>query len=186
MQLIKSFIIGVSLPLILCFSIVNPAVQAQKDSALFVIQQHIELLNQNNWTAIPALWVKEEQNSLMSFITSSENQKNKLGLFNIKKAHLVAWRELPFEYGKHFLPRYIEKFTNPRVFYVAVDYSVYREDKYHINGVNYFLVCVASEENQWKIVLTPHVPVNSLITDGYGFGTDDEKTFDERRLRFVH
>lgn len=78
----------------------------------------------------------------MSFINNSENQKNKLSLFNIKKAHLVAWKELRFEYGKHFLPmRYIEKFTNPRVLYVAVDYTVYREDKYHINRLNFPRMC---------------------------------------------
>ncbi|MFD0616968.1 hypothetical protein ACFQZR_05790 [Paenibacillus sp. GCM10027629] len=133
------------------------------------------------------MWVKEERDTLRGFINNSENQKNKLGLFNINKALLAAWKELPIEYGKHFLPmRYIEKFINPRVFYVAVDYTVYREDKYHINGVNYFLISVALEDNQWKIVLTPHIPVKSIITDGYGFGRDDEKTFDERRIKFVH
>ncbi|MEC0094391.1 hypothetical protein [Paenibacillus macquariensis] len=92
-----------------------------------------------------------------------------------------------FEYGKQFLPmRYVEKFTSPRLYYVAIDYSVYREDKFHINGVNYFLICVALEDNQWKIVLTPHVPVKSLIADGYGFGRDVERTFDDRRIKFIH
>jgi hypothetical protein len=79
--------------------------------------------------------------------------------------HLVAWNEILFEYGKHFLPaQYVEKYSNPRNYFVAVDYTVHREDKNQINGVNYFLICVAQEDNQWKIVLTPHVPVKSLIT----------------------
>lgn len=104
MQLTKLFIIRALLLIILCFSYGNPTIQAQEDSALFVIQKYTELLNQNNWTLIPDLWVKEEQNTIKSFINNSKNQKNKLGLFNIKKAHLVAWKELHFEYGKQFLP----------------------------------------------------------------------------------
>jgi hypothetical protein len=42
------------------------------------------------------------------------------------------------------------------------------------------------EDGMWKIALTPHVPVQSLINDGYGFGTDDEKTYTERRLKFIN
>ncbi|MEH7403187.1 hypothetical protein V7148_19655 [Gottfriedia acidiceleris] len=29
-------------------------------------------------------------------------------------------------------------------------------------------------------------PINSLIRDGYGFGTDDEKTYDERRMKYLN
>lgn len=105
---------------------------------------------------------------------------------NIEKAKLVGWKELPYEYGQNFLPiRYIEKFKSPKVFYVAVDYKVHRQTKYHINGVNYFLVAAVKQNSEWKIAVTPIVPVKSIIAVGFGFGTDDEKTYDERRLQFV-
>jgi hypothetical protein len=123
--------------------------------------------------------------SLLIFSTTSKKE-HKVGLFNIKIAHLVASKQIPYEYGKIYLPtRYIESFIAPQIFYVAVDYEVFREDKYHINGVNYFFIVTVVEDGKRKIVITPLVPIKSMISDGYGFGTLDEKTFDERRLKFV-
>ncbi|NEU32116.1 hypothetical protein GN156_15275 [bacterium LRH843] len=104
---------------------------------------------------------------------------------NIKEANLVRWKELPYEYGKQFLSnRYMEKFNNPRVFYVGVNYKVHSQNEYFIDGVNYFLIAMVLEDGMWKIALAPHVPVQSIISAGYGFGTDDEKTYTERRLKF--
>lgn len=37
-----------------------------------------------------------------------------------------------------------------------------------------------------KIALTPLVQVSSIISDGYGFGPKDEKTYDERRMQFYN
>jgi hypothetical protein len=65
-----------------------------------------------------------------------------------------------------------------------VDYKVHKQNKYFINGVNYFFIVLVLQDRQWKIVFTPLVPVSSIIDDGYGFGTEDEKTFDKRRLSF--
>lgn len=122
---------------------------------------------------------------MKSFIDVKENQEKKLGLLNIRKAQLLKWKELPYNYAENYIPsRNLEQYSNKKAFYVAVDYKVYHEDEYHINGVNYFLVVLVLEVNEWRIALTPLVPVNSIIFDGYGFGTEDEKTFDERRLKF--
>lgn len=46
MRLVKAFIIGFIVPLLLCFSAIEPSVLAQEDSALTVINQYIEALNQ--------------------------------------------------------------------------------------------------------------------------------------------
>ena len=51
-------------------------------------------------------------------------------------------------------------------------------------GLTIFYVVLVLEDNEWRIALIPLVPVKSIIFDGYGFGTEDEKTFDERRLKF--
>jgi hypothetical protein len=101
-----------------------------------------------------------------------------------KEAHLIAYKQIPYEYSRIYLPAYIESQSSPQVFY-AVSYKVYKEDKYHINGLNYFFIVTVLEESKRKIILAPHVSVRSIIADGYGFGTPDEKTFDERRLKFV-
>ncbi|MET3849094.1 hypothetical protein [Paenibacillus sp. OAE614] len=51
-----------------------------------------------------------------------------------------------------------------------------------MDSLNYFLIVTVLEESKRKIILVPFVPIRSIIADGYGFGTPDEKNFDERRL----
>ncbi|SED11835.1 hypothetical protein [Paenibacillus sp. GP183] len=161
-------------------------VYAKDASAEKLVTSYIKSINEKNWSDIPGLWVKGQRDELIDFFNNKQNKKQMVGIFNIKKAHLVASKQIPYEYGQIYLPsRYIESFNAPQIFYVAVDFKVYKEDKYHINGVNYFFIVTAIEDGKRKIVLTPLVPVKSLISDGYGFGTLDEKTFDERRLKFV-
>lgn len=62
---------------------------------------------------------------------------------------------------------------------------MHSQNEFFINGVNYFLIAMVLEDGEWKIAMTPHAPVRSIIDDGYGFGTEDEKTYDERRLKFI-
>ncbi|SEO95278.1 hypothetical protein [Paenibacillus sp. OV219] len=150
-----------------------------------VVRSYIELIDKREWSGIPPLWVKNQSELLINFFTNEQNRNNRLGLFNIENAKLVALKQIPYDYGKNDMPtRYIEYFTAPEIYYVAVDYNVYREDKYHINGVNYFFIVTVLEDGKRKIALTPHVPVNQIISDGYGFGTADERTFFERRTKY--
>lgn len=154
-------------------------------SVIEVSGDYFKDINESRWTNVAKWYVKEEANEMKYFMDDKENQERKLGLFNIRKARLLDCKELPYDYAENYLPnRYMEHYGNKKVFYVAVDYKVYHENEYHINGVNYFLVVLVLEDNNWRIALTPLVPVNSIIFDGYGFGTKDEKTFDERRLKF--
>ncbi len=154
-------------------------------SAIEVIEGYFNDINESRWTNVDKWYVKEQANEIKSFLEDKENQEKKLGLLNIRKARLVKWNELPYDYAEKYVPsRHIEHFGDKKVFYVAVDYKVYHENEYHINGVNYFFVVLVLEDNKWRIASTPLVPVKSIIFDGYGFGTEDEKTFDERRLKF--
>lgn len=147
---------------------------------------YINSINEKKWSDIPDLWVKGQREILINFLNNKQNKNQKVGLFNINKARIVASKQISYEYGKIYIPtRYIETFIDPQIFYVAVNYEVFREDKYHINGVNYFFIITVLEGRKRKIVLTPHVPVNQIIRDGYGYGTADEKTFYERRIKYV-
>lgn len=171
----------------LLFILFINAVQAEALSAIGVIQSFIDDIDKNKWSEIPNWWTNDQGKDLSDFMKNKENQKYKRGLFNIKQAKLVRWKELPYEYAKNYLPtRYMEKFENPRVFYVGVDYKVYKQNNFFINGINYFFIVVVLQEGEWKIALTPHIPVSSIIYDGYGFGTEDEKTFDDRRLKYIN
>jgi hypothetical protein len=157
------------------------------ESPINVIDNYINNLNNNQWEEAASWWDKKSRQELLAFIAKRENQKYKCGILNIKEANLVRWKELPYDYGKHFLSsRYMEKFNNPRVFYVGVNYKVHTQNKYFIDGVNYFFIAMVREDEMWKIALAPHVPVQTIIYDGYGFGTDDEKTFNKRRLKFLN
>lgn len=179
-------LIYLRLNIILLLSVTIINFQTERVSALKVIREYFNDFTENRWVNIDKWYVKEEANKIYGFMNDKVNQDNKVGLLNIKKARLLNAKELPFDYAGKYIPNYYaEKYGNPKVFYVAVDYKVYHENEFHLNGVNYFLVVLVLENNNWKIALTPLVPINSIIFDGYGFGTKDEKTFDSRRLKFT-
>ncbi|MFJ7934564.1 hypothetical protein [Sporosarcina sp. NPDC096371] len=153
--------------------------------AIGVMEGYFNDINESRRANVDKWYVKEEAKLMRSFLDDKENQEKKLGLLNIRKARLLKWKELPYDYAEGYVPtRYIDQYANKKIFYVAVDYMVFHEDEYHINGINYFFVVLVLESDNWRIALIPHVPVNSIISDGYGFGTKDEKTFVERRLKF--
>ncbi|MBT2695155.1 DUF4829 domain-containing protein [Bacillus sp. ISL-55] len=172
------------------FSIFNLSVNGEKtkmEAPINVIKNYFYYLNKSQWEVAVSRWDKDSRKDLLDFIADKENQMFKRGLLNIKEAHLVMWKELPYEYGKQFLSyRYKEKFKSPKVYYVGVNYKVYSQNKYFIDGVNYFVIAMVLEDGKWKIALTLLVPVSSIISDGYGFGTKDEKTYDERRMQFYN
>ena len=163
--------------------------QTEGMSAINAIEGYFNDINDSRWSSVDKWYVNEKSMELKSFLSNEDNQKKKLGLLNIREARLVKLKELPYSYAEDFLPnRYMEQYDNlkKKVFYVAVDYTVYHEDQYHINGFNYFFVVLVLEDNHWRIALTPHIPVKIIVSDGYGFGTKDEETFDERRQKFTN
>lgn len=162
----------------------NPAF-ATGDPNEPIVRQYIELINAKDWNGIPALWIKRQRETLAPFFNDKRNNQRKAGLFNIKQAALVSSRPIPYEYGSQFLPSFIDSLPDPQISYVAAYYQVHREDKYHLNGVNYFFIVTANENGNRRIALTPHVPTDQLISDGYGFGTPDEKSYRERRIKYV-
>ena len=174
--------------LFIYLTVFNTSVSGEETKTpINVINNYFNDINKEQWENAASCWVKISRNELLGFIANKENQIYKRGLLNIKEAELVRWKELPYEYGNQFLPgRYMEKFKNPKVYYVAVKYKVHSQNKYFINGVNYYVIAMVLEDEKWKIALTPHVPVSSIISDGYGFGTKDEKNYDERRLQFYN
>jgi hypothetical protein len=183
----KMQIYKISFFLLLLLNLLTTDIAYAKDvSVENVVTIYINSINDKKWSAIPDLWVSGQRGEFIAFFNNKLNKEQRIGVYNIKKAHLVALKQIPYDYGRIYLPtRYIESFGSPQIFYVAVDYKVFHEDKYHLNGVNYFFIVTVSEGGNRKLALTPHVPVNQIIRDGFGFGTSDEKTFDKRRIKFV-
>ncbi|PIC62642.1 hypothetical protein CSV79_15920 [Sporosarcina sp. P13] len=196
----SSFLLLVSLGILICELNYGTVIANPKDtspyiresvtevgykSAIEVMKGYFKDINEGHWAKVDKWFVKEESYIIKGFLDDKENQEKKLGLLNIRKARLVDWKELPYDYARNYVPsRNIDQYRDKKVFYVAVDYKVYHENEYNINGVNYFFVVLVLEDNKWKIASIPLVPVKSIIFDGYGFGTEDEKAFDVRRLKF--
>lgn len=163
------------------------SVDVENEEPVNVIHSYFEDLNKKQWVNATSWWVNKSKEDLLGFIADKENQTHKRGLLNIKEADLVMWKELPYEYAQQYLPtRYVKKYKNPKVYYVGVNYQVYSQNEFFIDGMNYFLITIVQEDGKWKIALINDVPVSSMISDGYGFGTKDEKNFDARRIRFYH
>jgi len=122
--------------------------EVEYKSAIEVIRGYFNDINESRWTNVDKWYVKEEANEMKSFMVDKEKQEKKFGLLNIRKAQLLNWKEMPYEYAENYLPnRYMEQYENKKVFYVAVEYKVYQENEYHINGVNYFFVVLVLEDN---------------------------------------
>jgi hypothetical protein len=174
-----------ALVILFCCLIPGTAKGDQTLNSIQVIKHYFDDINQNQWEKATSWWVEEQRQVLLHFISNKVNQQQKLGLLNIKESKLVRWKELSYENGKNYLPnRYMEKFANPRVFYVGVHLKVHTQNEFFIDGVNYFLMAMVEENGEWKIALIPIAPVQSIIYDGYGFGTEDEKTYHIRRLKY--
>ena len=61
------------------------------------------------------------------------------------------------------------------MFYVGIDYQVSRETKYYFNGVNYRIAVVVSNGSRWYLAELSDAPVETIVSDGYGFGSRSEK-----------
>lgn len=93
-----------------------------------IVTTYINLINDKQWSGIPDLWVKNQSDTFIDFFNSKQNKERRIGLFNIQKAHLIAWKQIPYAYRRNYIStRYIELFYSPHIFYITVDYKVYRE-----------------------------------------------------------
>ncbi|MFD1737881.1 hypothetical protein ACFSCX_15195 [Bacillus salitolerans] len=156
-------------------------------SPVAVIHQFYEDVSHNRWDEAPYWWIEQQRVELKGFFENENNIREKKGLYNLKEAKLVMWKELPYEYGLSYVPsEYMDFFTkDKKIYYVGVNYTVHKQTQSFIDGTNYFLIAMVRENGDWKIALTTHVTVSSIIEDGHGFGTEDECTYDKRRLKDV-
>jgi hypothetical protein len=179
--------------LYLTFSLFPEISKAKDNSPIAVVEEMYTDVNEEKWCSIPSTWEKKQQHTMSNFFCSPHPNKSG-GLFNIKLAKIIEWKEIPNNIGINFVSRgfilpMFDKQNRPiqvKFVYVAVNYKVKQENKYAINGTNYPLFALTKTVNQdWKIAQMVIVPTRSMIANGFGFGTLDEKTFDERRIKFL-
>lgn len=172
-KIIKLFLV-VSL-MIFSLSFQNTQVNAATNSPMSTIETLVKLINQESWQSIPELWVSDMKAGISPFFSSNENKQNHKGLFNIKKAKLLDWKELSYEEASP----YTTVHDNARYFYFSIDNSVHKDDKYHMNGINYYLSALVQENGEWKIAQFSTAPVDIFVANKIGFSTEDEKKLAE-------
>ncbi|MFC4812495.1 hypothetical protein [Paenibacillus sp. GCM10023250] len=191
----KSFAPLLLVPLLLLGLAGQPAPaeahHAHHDAAGIVLHRYADYINQKNWPAFAGLWSAGQQPMWSSFFGSADNRKQHAGVLGVKRAKLVGYKEVPKELGLNFVGngtgRYLETSgAESRFFYAAFRYDVFRESQYRLNGMNYMLMVLVNENGHWRICHCSVAPTARFIESGYGFGTADERTYDERRQRFVH
>ncbi|MBL0389194.1 SpoIID/LytB domain-containing protein [Tumebacillus sp. ITR2] len=141
-----------------------------------VLKNRIKFVNDKNWGAFLDTSVDADKPILNQFLQSDISRKNKDGVFAIQNAKVVGVKELSLDESSNYaaLSKYIEKYGQAKVYYVAVDYKVDKESKYFLNGINYFLAITVPENGTWKVAEFSSAPVDTITSRKQGFGTTDE------------
>ncbi|SFI78220.1 hypothetical protein SAMN02799624_02158 [Paenibacillus sp. UNC496MF] len=190
----KSFASLLLVPLLLLGLAGRPAHaearHARADAAEVVLHRYVDYINQKNWPAFAGLWSAGLQPMWSSFFGSGDNRNNHVGVLGIKRAKLVGYHEVPKAFGLNFVGngtgRCLETpGAESRFFYTAIRYDVFNESKYMLNGINYVFLVLVKENGHWRVCQCSVAPAAHFIEGGYGFGTADERSYDERRMRFA-
>ncbi|WP_139491960.1 SpoIID/LytB domain-containing protein [Brevibacillus dissolubilis] len=157
---------------------VSGAFAQSKDGAPSdIVAQMVSYEQNHNWSAATPLWVSAEQAIYSDFSKDEKSKKEHLGLHNIQTAKLVDLKELSKEEAQAFVDfeKYEEQYEEVHVFYTAVNYDVFEESPYYLDGVNYRLAVVVKEQGEWKLAELSSAPVSAIAEAGIGFRTADEK-----------
>lgn len=144
-----------------------------------ILKKSLTAITEKNWGDYPSYWDKENEAIFKEFLNNKENQAGYNGLFNIKKASLIDTKVLSVEDAQNLVPN-IETFKEEKsedilVLYSAINYDVYTENEFSMNGTNYFVTVFIKEDGQWKIAQYQIAPVDIIVSRGLGFNTGDEK-----------
>ncbi|MGG2064572.1 hypothetical protein [Bacillus sp. S14(2024)] len=177
MKRIVSFgIIGICL---LCYSI-----QISAASPKQIVQKELQYISNNESVLYAQLWVRSMQNSVLFY--HSDQIRHQDTLHNVKRSSLVNVKQISLTKASVYIPRvsqYVAKFgkENVQVYYLAARYDVKKENPYQLNGMNYFLQVFVQEHGDWKVAESVVAPTDQIVTNGDGFGTDEEKNYSGRR-----
>lgn len=166
--------------------LIAQVVKANEVNPINTIELETEYINAKKWSLYGELWSKES-NDIISFLKEDKNKINHVGVFNIKEGKLLSIKHLPTKVTVSYIPeivRYENKYEIS-TFYVETKYKVKKEDKYHLNGSNFFIFILVFEDKEWKILFKAIADTNRILADGWGFGISEEKTFYQRRMKYL-
>lgn len=118
-----------------------------------VLYEMVAAENTQDWDTYCNLFTKDKLEWKKEYFQSSKEN----GVKSVKSAKLVEIQFLDSSYG------ITEENDKLRNYIIGVDYSVSKEDKYYINGVNYHLITLMQENNEWKVLDYQDAPLEIFI-----------------------
>lgn len=142
-----------------------------------LVNSLVVAINEQDWNAFSNCFVTSEKENYLQFFNDKSNKESHLGILNVYSAKLKEFLQLPEQacFGATNVKRLNETYVGLNYYLVGIDYSVYSEDKYHYNGVNYRLIVTCQENDQEKIVEMSDAPIENFTEMGYSFKSNDEK-----------
>jgi hypothetical protein len=146
------------------------------DDAESAVSQYVAAIDQQDWEAYLRFVPQDETAEMKSFLTNPENMENGIGVLSAQSAKVKEIMALPGKESERYtrVEEYKARYGEVQAFLVGVDYRVTSESKYIYNGVNYTLIYLGRENNQWKVIENSSAPLEMLKQDGYSFGSADE------------
>lgn len=154
----------------------NPLPVKQADDAEKTVYQYVASIGRQDWEAYLKLLPKEQVEVMKSFLADPGNKENGIGILSVQSAKVKEIMALPEKESARFtrLDEYKARYGEIKAYLVGADYRVKIESKYIYNGVNYTLMFLGRENNQWKVIEDSSAPLEILKQDGYSFGSAEE------------
>ncbi len=154
----------------------NTPLVKQTDDAEKTVYQYVASIDLQDWEAYLKLLPKAQVEEMKSFLADPGSKENSVGILSVRSAKVKEIMALPEKESARLtrLDEYKARYGEVRAFLAGVDYRVEIESKYIYNGVNYTLMFLGKENNQWKVVEDSSAPLEILKQDGYSFGSEDE------------
>lgn len=172
-----TFLIVVCMLVLSLSSAFAVSVNDKVDNSQTVVNLLVDSINKGDWKTYVDLQANINREGIQGFINDADNAKNGLGIFNVKSAKIKEMKALSDDVVAQLtnLSQYKQQYNEVQAYLVGIDYRVKKENKYFFNGVNYNLVVLGKEADNWKVIEMSDAPLEILIPAGYGFGSEDEK-----------
>lgn len=172
------------LSILLVFTLMSPSLlvsanpvsgKDSTDTAEETIINYYAAINNKDWNTFISLNSRKSESLLKGYLSQVYDASDQ-GLLSVKSAKVKEMKKLPSQAVADIinLDELNRRYENCVYYLVGVDYSVRKESKYYLNGVNYDLLVLGQENGTYKILLNKIAPLTDLVRQGYGFNNSDE------------
>ena len=155
------------------FKYISKEVYDDPENSVF---QYIASIDKQDWETYMQFVPQDQTAEMKSLLADPENKRDSIGILSVQSAKVKEIMSLSEKESTRLtrLDEYKARYGEVRAFLVGVDYRVKNESKYIYNGVNYCLMFLGRENNQWKVIEDSSAPLEMLKQDGYSFDSADE------------